>query len=123
MFKSKLLGRIVQPPALSRPYRILKSMKERLGIGVVGCGYWGPNLIRNFYSLPECELKTICDLDIKRLNHLKNLYPKVEVSTDFQQIVARSDIDALVIATSAPTHYAMAKQALSAGKHVFIEKP
>jgi predicted dehydrogenase len=122
MFKSKLLG-IVQPPALSRPYRILKSMKERLGIGVVGCGYWGPNLIRNFYSLPECELKTICDLDIKRLNHLKNLYPKVEVSTDFQQIVARSDIDALVIATSAPTHYAMAKQALSAGKHVFIEKP
>jgi predicted dehydrogenase len=98
-------------------------MKERLGIGVVGCGYWGPNLIRNFYGLPDCELKAICDLDIKRLNHLKSLYPKVEVSTDFQQIVSRPDIDALVIATSAPSHYPMAKQALEAGKHVFIEKP
>jgi predicted dehydrogenase len=98
-------------------------MKERLGIGVVGCGYWGPNLIRNFYGLADCELKTICDLDIQRLNHLKSLYPKAEISTDFQDLIGRQDIDALVIATSAPTHYSMAKQALSAGKHVFIEKP
>ena len=98
-------------------------MKERLGIGVVGCGYWGPNLIRNFYGLPDCELKTICDLDIQRLNHLKSLYPKAEISTEFQELISRPDIDALVIATSATTHYAMAKQALSAGKHVFIEKP
>jgi predicted dehydrogenase len=98
-------------------------MKERLGIGVVGCGYWGPNLIRNFYGLADCELKTICDLDIQRLNHLKSLYPKAEISTEFQDLVGRQDIDALVIATSAPTHYSMAKQALSSGKHVFIEKP
>ena len=79
-------------------------MKERLGIGVVGCGYWGPNLIRNFYGLPDCELKTICDLDIQRLNHLKSLYPKAEISTEFQELIARPDIDALVVATSATTH-------------------
>ena len=98
-------------------------MKERICVGVVGCGYWGPNLIRNLSNLSECELKVICDLDIQRLNHLKGLYPKVEVSTDFKEVVARPDIDALLIATSAPLHYPMAKQALLAGKHVFIEKP
>ena len=98
-------------------------MKERISVGVVGCGYWGPNLIRNFSALPECDLKVICDLDIQRLNHLKSLYQKVEISTDFKALVGRSDIDALVIATSAPTHYAMAKQGLLAGKHLFIEKP
>ena len=98
-------------------------MKERICVGVVGCGYWGPNLIRNLSNLSECELKVICDLDIQRLNHMKGLYPKAEVSTDFTELVARPDIDALLIATSAPTHYSMAKQALLAGKHVFIEKP
>ena len=98
-------------------------MNERINVGVVGCGYWGPNLIRNFYNLADCDLKVICDLDIQRLNHLKALYPKLEVSTDFQELIANRDLHALVIATSAPTHYGMAKEALLAGKHVFIEKP
>ena len=98
-------------------------MNERINVGVVGCGYWGPNLIRNFHNLADCDLKVICDLDIQRLNHLKGLYPQVEVSTDFQELIARDDLHALVIATSAPTHYGMAKEALLAGKHVFIEKP
>src|SRR5689334_3003271 len=98
-------------------------MKERISVGVVGCGYWGPNLIRNLSNLPDCDLKVICDLDIQRLNHMKGLYPKSEVSTDFAATVARPDIDALLIATSATTHHSMAKQVLSAGKHVFIEKP
>ena len=98
-------------------------MKERINIGVVGCGYWGPNLLRNFRGLAECEAKVICDLDIKRLNHLQTLYPGIELSTDFQELVMRSDLDALVIATSAKSHYAMAKQSLLAGKHTFIEKP
>lgn len=98
-------------------------MKERISVAVVGCGYWGPNLIRNFSSLAECEMKVICDLDIKRLNHLKALYPAVEISTSFEELVARRDVDALVIATSASTHYAMAKQSLLSGKHTFVEKP
>jgi predicted dehydrogenase len=98
-------------------------MKTRFNVGVVGCGYWGPNLIRNFNSLADCRLLAVCDLDIKRLNHLKTLYPQVELDTDFQAFLARPDLHAVVIATSAHTHYAMAKKSLLAGKHVFIEKP
>ena len=98
-------------------------MKTRSNVGVVGCGYWGPNLIRNFHNLPDCDLLAICDLDIKRLNHLKALYPQVELDTDFQEFLGRPDLHAVAIATSAPTHYGMAKQSLLAGKHVFIEKP
>ncbi len=98
-------------------------MSAKINVAVVGCGYWGPNLLRNLSNLSDCEVKVICDLDIKRLNHLKSLYPKVEISTNFAEIVARVDVDALVIATAATTHYTMAKAALLAGKHVFIEKP
>jgi predicted dehydrogenase len=98
-------------------------MNDRISVGVVGCGYWGPNLLRNFYNLPDCDTKVICDLDIKRLNHLKALYPKVDICTGFEDLLAREDIDALVIATSAHTHFEMAKQSLMAGKHTFVEKP
>ena len=98
-------------------------MKTRINVGVVGCGYWGPNLIRNFHNLPDCDLLAICDLDIKRLNHIKALYPQVELDTDFQAFLARPNLDAVVVATSAHTHYALARQSLLAGKHVFIEKP
>jgi predicted dehydrogenase len=98
-------------------------MKSKINIGVVGCGYWGPNLLRNFRSLPGCEAKVICDLDIKRLNHLKSLYPEVEICTSFEDLLSREDIDALVIATSVRLHYSMARQALLAGKHALIEKP
>ncbi len=98
-------------------------MKARIGVGIVGCGYWGPNLLRNLRGLSDCEAKIICDLDVKRLNHLQGLYPGIETSTDFAQLLARPDLDALIIATSAKFHYAMAKQSLLAGKHTFVEKP
>lgn len=98
-------------------------MNDRINIGIVGCGYWGPNLLRNFRGLADCHAKVICDLDIKRLNHLQTLYPGIELCTDFKELVHRTDLDALVIATSAKSHFAMAKESLSAGKHTFIEKP
>lgn len=98
-------------------------MKSEINVGVVGCGYWGPNLLRNFRSLQDCHAKVICDLDIKRLNHMKSLHPDIELCTRFEDLVARKDIDALVIATAGHTHYSMAKQSLTAGKHTFIEKP
>ena len=98
-------------------------MKHKISVGVVGCGYWGPNLLRNFRNLPGCEAKVICDLDIKRLNHLKALYPEVEICTSFEDLLSRDDIDALVIATSVRLHYSMARQSLLAGKHTLIEKP
>src|ERR1043165_9878553 len=98
-------------------------MSKLITVGVVGCGYWGPNLIRNFRSLNDCRLKTMCDLNKDRLKHLKSLYTEVDASTDYSVMVADPEIDAVVIATAVRFHYAMAKESLSAGKHTFIEKP
>ena len=98
-------------------------MKSNLKVGVVGCGYWGPNLIRNFSSLPDCELKLMCDLNPQRLKHMKSLYPHVEGHMDFDHMLNGAGLDGVVIATSVKTHYRMAKASLEAGKHTFIEKP
>jgi len=98
-------------------------MKKTINIGVVGLGYWGPNLVRNFRSLPDCSLKVMCDLNEQRLAHLKTLYPEVEGERNYEALLQRSDIDAIVIATSVRFHYPMAKASLLAGKHTLIEKP
>ncbi len=98
-------------------------MSKLITVGVVGCGYWGPNLIRNFRSLHDCRLKTMCDLSKDRLKHMKSLYPEVEASSDFSGMVKDPEINAVVIATAVRFHYTMAKEALQAGKHTFIEKP
>lgn len=98
-------------------------MSKTITVGVVGCGYWGPNLIRNFRSLPDCRLKTMCDLNKDRLKHLKTLYPEVESSADFDAVVKDPEIDAIAIATAVRFHHKMAKDCLLAGKHTFIEKP
>src|SRR5690606_23850094 len=92
-------------------------------VGVVGCGYWGPNLIRNFRALPGCHLKMMCDTNEQRLQHLGNLYPEVERETDYNRMLTQSGIDAVVVATSVKHHFPMAKASLLAGKHTFIEKP
>src|SRR5438067_1549465 len=94
-----------------------------INVGVVGCGYWGPNLIRNFRSLGNCRLKLICDISEDRLRHLRVLYPEVEGETNFQRFLARDGLDAVVIATAVKHHHPMAKAALLAGKHTMIEKP
>ncbi len=98
-------------------------MKKQINVGVVGCGYWGPNLIRNFRSLPDCNLKVMCDLSESRLKHLGALYPEVEGTPDFAHALNGADLDAVVIATAVKFHFPMAKAALLAGKHTFIEKP
>jgi predicted dehydrogenase len=98
-------------------------MAKQIKIGVVGCGYWGPNLVRNFRSLPDCNLKMICDLNEQRLAHLKPLYPEVQGTTDYRHLLNGADLDAVVIATAVHTHYPMAKASLLAGKHTLIEKP
>lgn len=92
-------------------------------IGIVGCGYWGPNLVRNFNSLSECNVKKICDLDPRRLEHLKSLYPTVETSSEFDDVIKDKEIDAIVIAVPVRFHFEMAKKSLEVGKHTFIEKP
>lgn len=98
-------------------------MKKQIKVGVVGCGYWGPNLIRNFRSLPDCSLKMMCDISEARLKHLRSLYPEVQGATDFDHALNGAGLDAIVIATAVRFHYPMAKAALLAGKHTFIEKP
>src|ERR1051326_8397846 len=98
-------------------------MKKKINIGVVGCGYWGPNLIRNFRSAHGCNLRVMCDVNESRLAHLALLYPEVARETSFERLVANSEIDAMVIATSVRYHYAMARACLLAGKHVLVEKP
>ncbi|MGZ4131065.1 MAG: Gfo/Idh/MocA family protein [Actinomycetota bacterium] len=90
-------------------------------IGVVGLNYWGPNLVRNFDDL--AELAWLCDLDEERLARLAGRYPQARTTTNLEELLADEAVDAVVVATPVPTHYALAKQALEAGKHVFVEKP
>ena len=97
--------------------------KDRISVGVVGCGYWGPNLIRNLNSLPGCDLKVVCDRSVERLKHMSSLYPDVQVATDYDQMIEDYELHAIVVATPVKFHYDLAKKALLAGKHVFIEKP
>jgi len=98
-------------------------MKRKIAVGVLGYGYWGPLLVRNFKSLPDCHLKVVCDVNAARLKHLGTLYPDVEVMSDPQQFINGCGLDAVVIATPVTHHYALAKASLLAGKHTFIEKP
>ena len=98
-------------------------MKEPIAVGVVGCGYWGPNLVRNFRGLPNCQVRAMCDASEARLRHMKSLYPEVEGTTDFAGLLNGMDLDAVVIATPVKHHHSLAKASLLAGKHTFIEKP
>ncbi|NIO21790.1 MAG: Gfo/Idh/MocA family oxidoreductase [Candidatus Aenigmarchaeota archaeon] len=92
-------------------------------MGIVGCGYWGPNLIRNYYQLPNCNMLICCDLDQKKLDRMKTLYPGILTTDDVRAVMNNREIDAVGIATPVFTHYPLAKQALLHGKHVFVEKP
>lgn len=94
-----------------------------MNIAIIGYGYWGPNLLRNFSAVKNCKVHTLCDLRLERLQTAKNLYPTLELSSDIDAVINNSDIDAVVIATPVFTHYPLAKKALLAGKHVLIEKP
>jgi predicted dehydrogenase len=89
-------------------------------IGVVGLGYWGPNLARNFFELGE--LSWLCDLDERLREAFAGRYPQATVTGSFDELLA-SDVEGVVIATPVPSHYKLAKQALEAGKHVMVEKP
>lgn len=94
-----------------------------IGVGVIGYGYWGPNLVRNFYEVPGCIVRCVCDRDPSRLDLVQARYPTVEVTTTWTDLVARSDIDLVVIATPVASHFELAEGALRSGKHVLVEKP
>jgi len=98
-------------------------MKDALDVGVVGCGYWGPNLMRNFASLPGGRLKAVCDTNGGRLLHLASRFPGIEPYTTYDDMLREADLDAVAVATPVSLHYEMARKSLEAGKHTFIEKP
>jgi predicted dehydrogenase len=94
-----------------------------LKIGIIGCGYWGPNLVRNFAELDDFAVSVVCDLQDVRLSSIQTKYPYVEISTNADEVLDDPSIDAVAIATPISTHFGLAKRALEAGKHVFVEKP
>jgi predicted dehydrogenase len=94
-----------------------------LRIGVIGYGYWGPNLVRNFSESSEMQVVAVSDLDEARLRNARLRYPAIEVTTSHKTLFANRDIDAIAIATPVSSHFDLAMQALQAGKHVFVEKP
>lgn len=92
-------------------------------VAVIGVGYWGPNLIRNFLSLDEVENVIACDHDESQLNKIGRKFPGIETTSNYDDIINRTDIEIVAIATPVSTHFEIAKRALLAGKHCWIEKP
>jgi predicted dehydrogenase len=92
-------------------------------IGIIGFGYWGPNLVRNFNGVSGCQVKVVCDANSERLKLVAQNYPTILTTTSFSDLLNDNDIEAIVIATPVFSHFGLAKQALHAGKHVLLEKP
>lgn len=96
---------------------------KQTSLALIGYGYWGPNLARNLAQLTNAKVTFICDQDATRLEEIGRLYPATRLLTDYKTVINSSEVDAVIIATPAHTHYAIAKEALLAGKHVMVEKP
>ncbi len=94
-----------------------------INTAIVGIGYWGPNLVRNFISTKNMHINKVCDINESRLDFIKSRYPSLNIELDYSAILSDKNIDAVVLATPIETHYEMAKSALLSGKHVFVEKP
>jgi predicted dehydrogenase len=97
--------------------------EEPIGVAVVGAGYWGPNLVRNFQSSPSFQLRWLCDLDVERARQVLGRYCTVEATDNLSQVLDDPRVRAVAIATPAGTHLDVAMAALRAGKHVLVEKP
>ncbi|GAB4390629.1 MAG: Gfo/Idh/MocA family oxidoreductase [Thermodesulfovibrionales bacterium] len=94
-----------------------------LRIGVIGYGYWGPNIVRNFSGIEDANVVTVCDRRQDALAKVKKSYPAIEVTTAMDDVVSSADVDAVAVITPVSSHYELAKRALNNGKHVFVEKP
>lgn len=92
-------------------------------IAIIGYGYWGPNLVRNFSRVKNCQVACVCDQRLEQLDLVQQAYPTIATTLDYQQVITDKTITAVAIATPVSTHFSLALQALRAGKHVWIEKP
>jgi predicted dehydrogenase len=97
--------------------------KQNVVLAQIGCGYWGPNLLRNFSALPNCHVKYVVDASPERRTFVERNFPRTKAVDSIAPVLADKDVAALVIATPAGTHFELARLALQAGKHVFVEKP
>ena len=96
---------------------------NKITVACVGAGYWGKNLVRNFHAIPGSFLSVCCDLDEDALSFISTHYSDVTITRHFAAVLEDPNVEAVVLATPATSHFRMAKQALEAGKHVFVEKP
>ncbi len=97
--------------------------ENTLTVAVVGAGYWGKNLVRNFATAKRCNLKYICDLDKKVLAAQKKSFPAIATTSELDEVLNDAEVNAVVIATAVPTHFEIARRSLDAGKHTYVEKP
>jgi predicted dehydrogenase len=95
---------------------------NEIKVGVIGSGYWGPNLIRNFVEIPESEVVAVADLRDERLQHIKKRYPKINVTKNYQDLL-KMGLDAVVVATPPSSHHAISREFLKGKMHVLVEKP
>jgi predicted dehydrogenase len=97
--------------------------KTKFVVAQIGCGYWGPNLLRNFSAIPTCRVKYVVDGDSSRRAFVASKFPAITVLSDADAVFADPEVDATIIATPAATHFSLAHRSLSSGKHAFVEKP
>ncbi|MDP9294777.1 MAG: Gfo/Idh/MocA family oxidoreductase, partial [Actinomycetota bacterium] len=97
--------------------------ERSIALAIVGLGYWGPNLLRNAWDIEGSHVVAVCDRDAAALDLHGRRYPSVKVTQHYEEVLADENIDAVLIATPVRMHHAMARDALNAGKHVFVEKP
>jgi predicted dehydrogenase len=97
--------------------------KDVLSTAVVGAGYWGKNLVRNFATAKRCNLKYVCDINEKVLSNQKRNFPSIITTSNLDEVLNDAEVDAVVIATGVPTHFDIAQKCLEAGKHTYVEKP
>jgi len=98
-------------------------MTKKINIGIIGCGYWGPNFVRNFNQIKRVSVKYVCDLSPERLSHIKKLYPDIITTKDYLSVLKDKDITGVIVATPASRHYKIAREALLYGKNLLVEKP
>jgi predicted dehydrogenase len=100
-----------------------RSAANLVRVGVIGYGYWGPNIVRNLHSVDDCRVAAICDKNPAALQRASKIYPGVELTTEIPELLTSTEIDAIAVVTPVWTHFELAKSALENGKHVFVEKP
>jgi len=96
---------------------------SKVTVAIVGYGYWGPNLVRNYLELPTADIAMVCDQRLSQLEKAHARYPSLPVTQSYDDVLTDPDVDAVLLATPISTHYTLARAALEAGKHVFVEKP